>query len=161
MATTYVSPQVQAGLVRGNWRGSDFTVYGRLVPGSAALNDIYQLCLIPNGCMITDVAIDIGATGLDTGTALVWSLGDPSSTARFITGATTGRSSAGGIVFPNVGGTYGFQYPLAQGGQFAGGNAGATILQMKITTAATTFVASTPVVAVIQMYIDPQVGGFT
>lgn len=161
MATTYVSPQVQAGLVRGNWRGGDFTVYGRLVPGSAALNDIYQLCLMPNGCMITDIAVDIGSTGLDTGTALTWQFGDATTPGRFITGATVGRSSAGGVVYPNVGGSYGYQYALAQGGQFAGGNAGATILQLKITAAATVFVANTPVVAVIQAYLDPQVGGFT
>src|SRR6185312_9969876 len=145
--TTYVSPQVQAGLVRGNWRGSDFTVYGKLTPGSATLNDIYQMCLIPNGYMITDLAIDVGSTGLDTGTALTWQCGDATTPGRFITGATAGRSSAGGVVFPNVGGTYGFQYSLAQGGQFAGGNAGATILQLKITASATVFVANTPIVA--------------
>lgn len=159
--TTYTSPQVQAGLVRGNWRGGDFTVYGKLTPGSAALNDIYQMCIVPNGFMVTDIAIDIGSTGLDTGTALVWAFGDATTPARFVTGATVGRSSAGGIQFPNVGGTYGYQYALGQGGQFAGGNAGGTILQIKITTAATTFVANTPIVAVIQMYCDPQVGGFT
>ena len=162
MATTYKSTQVTSGYpVRGNWRGGAFNAYGTIIPGSAAINDIYQILLVPNGYMIADIAIDIAGTGLDTGTALVWSFGDPTTPARFITGATVGRSSAGGIQYPNVGGTYGFQYPIAQGGQFAGGQAGATILQMKITTAATTFVAGTAIVAMVQMYLDPQLGGFT
>ena len=162
MATTYKSAQVLNGYpVRGNWRGACFDCYGTITPGSAALNDIYQLVLVPNGFMVTDIAIDIAGTGLDTGTALVWSFGDATTPARFITGATVGRSSAGGIQFPNVGGTYGYQYPLGQGGQFGGGNAGATILQIKITTAATTFVAGTAIVAMVQMYQDPQLGGYT
>lgn len=161
MSTTYTSPQVTAGIVRGNWRGSCFDCYGKLTPGSAASGDIYQMLLVPNGFMVTDIAIDVAGTGLDTGTALVWSFGDSGTPARFITGATVGRSSAGGIQYPNVGGTYGYQYALSEGGQFAGGNAGATILQIKITTAATTFVAGTAVVAMVQMYLDPQAGGFT
>lgn len=158
---TYQSPQVQSGYpVRGNWRGGSFEVYGKIIPATAATNDIYQICLMPNGYMITDIAVDFG-TGLDTGTALVWSMGEAATPARFITGATVGRSSAGGIQFPNVGGTYGFQYPIAQGGQFAGGNAGATIIQIKITTGATTFIAACPIVVMIQAYLDPQLGGFT
>ena len=158
---TYLSPQVLNGYpVRGNWRGGCFDTYGKIVPATAATNDVYQLCLVPNGYMVTDIAVDFG-TGLDTGTGLVWSLGDSGNAARFITGATVGRSSAGGIQFPNVGGTYGFQYPIAQGGQFGGGNAGATIIQLKITTGATTFIASCPIVVMFQMYLDPQLGGFT
>jgi hypothetical protein len=158
---TYQSPQVQFGYpVRGNYHGGDFQVYGRIVPATAALNDIYQICLMPNGTMITDLAVDFG-TGLDTGTALTWQLGDATTPGRFVTGATVGRSSVGGIQFPNVGGTYGWQYPLAQGGQFAGGNAGATIIQLKITAAATTFIAACPIVVMIQAYQDPQLGGYT
>jgi hypothetical protein len=158
---TYKSAQVLSGYpVRGNWRGGCFDCYGVIVPATAALNDIYQICLVPNGFMVTDIAVDLGA-GLDTGTTLVWQFGDATTPGRFITGSTVGRSSAGGIQFPNVGGTYGFQYPLAQGGQFAGGNAGATILQIKITAAATTFIAGTSIVAMVQMYQDPQVGGYT
>lgn len=156
--TTYVSPQVQAGLVRGNWRGSAFDVYGQLTPGSASTNDIYQLVLVPNGFMIADIAIDVGE--LDSATSLVWAFGDSGTPARFITGSTVGRGAGGGIQFPNVSGTYGYTYALAEGGQFAGGNAGATILQMKITTGAGTFVAGT-VRCMVQLYLDPQLGGYT
>lgn len=157
--TTYVSPQVQAGLVRGNWRGSDFSVFGTLTPATAGTGDIYQLVLVPNGFMITDIALDVGE--LDSSTGLVWSFGDATTPARFVTGSTVGRGAGGGIQYPNVSGTYGYTYALGEGGQFAGGNAGATILQMKVTTGATTFTAGGIVRCMVQMYLDPQLGGYT
>lgn len=158
MATTYKSAQVTAGLVRGNWRGSNFTVYGTLTPGSAALGDVYQLCIVPNGYSIVSVTLDCAQLDSNGTPTVVLEVGDSGSAGRFITGSTVGKT--GGIQFANVAGTIGYTYSIAEGGQFAGGNAGGTIVQAQITTAAATF-KSGAVSLAIECYLDPQLGGYT
>lgn len=158
MATTYQSPQVQAGLVRGNWRGGSFMTYGVITAASAVLNDIFQLVLFPNGYMIESVTLDVDQLDSNGSPTIVLAVGDGTTAAKFISGATVART--GGIQGANVAGTIGTIYPLAQGGQFAGGNAGATIIQAKVTTAAATFAAGKIRLAV-RGYLDPQLGGYT
>jgi len=98
MASTFQSDNVKngkparAGLAAGSVSGQ-YTFLAALVD-----EDIVQMVKIPAGATVTDWILDIPATGLDTGTAIVWALGDGGSEARFVTGAVQGRSSAGAIV---------------------------------------------------------------
>lgn len=158
MATTYKSAQVTNGLVRGNWRGSNFTVYGTLTPGSAALGDIYQLCIVPNGYSIVAVTLDCAQLDSNASPTVVLEVGDGTTAGRFITGSTVGKT--GGIQVANVAGTIGYSYSLGEGGQFGGGNAGGTIVQAQVTTAAATFKSGVVALA-IECYLDPQLGGYT
>lgn len=47
---------------------------------------------LPRGARVIDGVVS--ATDMDSGTALVWDLGDSGSTARFIHGATAGQAAA-------------------------------------------------------------------
>ncbi len=157
---TYTSTQVSSALVRGNWRGADFTIYGTVAAGSAALGDIYQLVRVPNGYSIEWVILDTDQLDSNATPTVALEVGDGTVPGRFITGATTGH--AGGIQTSNVAGATGYIYALGSGqtGQMAGGNAGSNILQVQVTTAAATFKAGNVRLAV-RCYEDPQLGGFT
>ena len=69
--------------------------------------DTFVMMPVPAGMSMMDCELDIDKLdGL--GTSLIVSVGDALVPARFITGATTGRT--GGYVGPNVNGWTGFQY---------------------------------------------------
>ena len=157
---TYISTQVSSGLVRGNWRGADFTVYGEVTPTSAAAGDIYQLVRVPNGYSIESVILDCDQLDSNATPTIVLDVGDATTAGKFIIGATNAK--AGGIQTSNVAGATGAIYALGNGttGQGAGGNAGSTIIQAQVTTAAATFKSGTVRLAV-RCYEDPQLGGFT
>ena len=157
---TYTSAQVNSALVRGNWRGADFTVYGTVAAGSATAGDIYQVCRVPNGYSVESVILDTDQLDSNVTPTVVLEVGDATTPGRFITGATTGH--AGGVQTSNVAGSTGYTYALGSGqtGQMAGGNAGSNIIQVQVTTSAATFKAGNVRVAV-RMYEDPQLGGFT
>lgn len=77
--------------------------------------DVIEMVRIPAGATVLDWILDIPATGLDTGTAIVFDVGDGGSTGRFATGCVQGRSSAGAIVRPgstgaNIAGSTQYQY---------------------------------------------------
>ena len=139
MANTYKSAQVSSGLVRGNWRGSDFTVYGEITAAEAALGDVFQLVQVPNGYRVIEVILDCDQLDSNVTPTLSLEVGDSGAAGLYITGSTVGRT--GGVQFQNVAGSTGYHYALAQGGQFAGGNAGATVIQAQVTAAAATFAA--------------------
>jgi hypothetical protein len=157
---TYTSNQVASGLVRGNWRGADFTIFGSVEVSSAAVGDVYQLARIPNGYSVESVTIGTDKLDSNATPTLVFEVGDPTTPNQFITGSTAAQT--GGVQYSNVGAGVGKIYPLGndQTGQSAGGNAGSTILQAQVTTAAATFSAGTMRCAV-RCYLDPQLGGFT
>ncbi len=92
--TAYSGVQPRSGLGFCSVSGT-YTFLAALVD-----EDVIQLVKIPAGATILDWILDIPATGLDTGTAIVFDLGDASSTGRFATGCVQGRSSAGAIVRP-------------------------------------------------------------
>ncbi len=141
MATTYTSAQVNSALVRGNWRGADFTVYGTVAAGSAAVGDIYQLVQVPNGYSIESVILDCDQLDTNGTPTLTLEVGDSTTVARFIAASTIART--GGIQYGNVAAATGYSYALGSGntGQFHGGNAGSNIIQAKVTAAAATFAA--------------------
>ena len=100
MASTFQSAKAKAGIPARAGLGicsvsGSYTFLAALVD-----EDIIEMVKIPAGATILDWILDIPATGLDTGTAIVWCLGDGTTEARFFTGAVQGRSSAGAIVRP-------------------------------------------------------------
>lgn len=142
MANTYKSAQVSSALVRGNWRGGDFTVYGSIAATEASLGDIFQMVQIPNGYSIESVILDCDQLDSNGAPTLVLAVGDGTTANRFINASTVGQ--AGGVAYQNVAGATGYSYAVGTNpGQFSGGNAGATVLQVKVTTAAATFKAGT------------------
>lgn len=155
MATTYKSSQVTSSLVRGNWRGADFTVFGICAAGSAALGDVYQLVQIPNGYTIMDMLLDVDQLDSNGSPTVVLEVGDSVSASRFYSGATVAKT--GGIAVPTVPGTIGYSYTVGGNqGQFSGGQAGATIIQAQVTTAAATFKAGNVRLSV-RLMLDPAV----
>ena len=157
---TYTSSQVTSTLVRGNWRGADFTIYGEVAAGSAAVGDIYELARVPNGYSIESVILDCDQIDSNATPTVTLEVGDATTPGRFISGSTIGRT--GGVQSSNVAASTGYIYALGSGqtGQSAGGNAGSNIIQAHVTAAAATFKAGNVRVAV-RCYEDPQLGGFT
>ena len=138
--STFKSAQVSSAKVRGNWRGADFTEYGIIAASEAALGDIFELVQIPNGYAIESVILDCDALDSNATPTLVLEVGDATTPGRFITASTVARK--GGVQMANVAGATGYSYAIGTNpGQFSGGNAGATVLQAKVTTAAATFAA--------------------
>ncbi len=137
---TFKSAQVNSARVRGNWRGADFTEYGTIAATEAAAGDIFELVQIPNGYAIESVILDCDALDSNATKTLVLEVGDATTANRFITASTVGQ--AGGVQYANVAGATGYSYAVGTNtGQFSGGNAGATVIQAKVVTAAATFQA--------------------
>jgi len=100
MASTFQSAKAKTGIPARAGLGicsvsGSYTFLAALVD-----EDIIEMVKIPAGATILDWILDIPATGLDTGTAIVWALGDGTTEARYVTGAVQGRSSAGALVRP-------------------------------------------------------------
>jgi hypothetical protein len=98
MASTFQSAKAKTGVPARAGLGicsvsGTYTFLAALVD-----EDVIEMVKIPAGATVLDFILDIPATGLDTGTAIVWALGDGDSEARYMTGAVQGRSSAGAIV---------------------------------------------------------------
>ncbi len=140
MATTK-SAQVQSARVRGNWRGADFTEYGTIdVTTAPAVGDIFELVQIPNGYAVESVILDCDSLDSNATPTIVLEVGDATTAARFIAASTVAQH--GGVQYSNVAGATGYSYAIGtNNGQFSGGNAGATVIQAKVTAAAATFAA--------------------
>lgn len=109
MATTYVSTKAASG-VQPRSDLHDDTIYcefdiaaavataangGGGAGGTAfVINDVVQMVKVQSGTIVTGVYLSVDF--LDTGTAIVTSVGDGSDTDRFLTALTIGRSSASG-----------------------------------------------------------------
>lgn len=109
MAVTYVSTKAATG-VQPRLDIHDDTLYCEFdiaaAVGTAAnggggaggtafvINDVVQMIKVQNGTVILGVYLSVDF--LDTGTAIVTSVGDGSDTDRFLTALTIGRSSAVG-----------------------------------------------------------------
>lgn len=71
--------------------------------------DVIQLVKIPKGATVLDLILDVPV--IDTGTAIVWGLGDDGSPSRYIAAeATMGRVGAGGIKRLTVAGSSQYAY---------------------------------------------------
>lgn len=147
MATAYSGVEITAGKQpRVLPEGCEIVQIGTYLNAVAfVINDTVKLVQLQadptfpgNGPSITSLILDVPA--LDSSTGIVTAVGDSGTAARFISGATVGRSGAGGIQGPNVAGTYGYQPFLSDFGSFgtytAVSNQVYTIV-FKVTTAAT------------------------
>ena len=136
MASTLYSADCTAGSGIQPRSGIGFcTVSGEYTFLAAlVINDVIQLVKIPAGAIILDWILDIPASGFDTGTAVVWGLGDGTTPGRFATACIQGRSSAGAIVRPSstgsVPGSTQYEYTADD------------TIDLKVTTGPTTGVAS-------------------
>lgn len=79
-----------------------------------ALNDIIEMCPLPANCVVTGVTLDVPSLDSSTGVVLAVGLmsgawgdgGARTMTSDYVSGATVGRSSTGGLQALNVvGGT--------------------------------------------------------
>jgi hypothetical protein len=114
MATTYVSTKAGTGTqprldLHDDTIYCEFDIAAAVVTaalggggaGAAAfvINDVVQMVKVQAGTVIISAFASVDF--LDTGTAIVWSVGDGNVADRFITGSIIGRSSASGVQLMN------------------------------------------------------------
>ncbi len=142
---TLKSAQVTSYRVRGNWRGSDFTEYGTLNIASApAVGDIWEMVQVPNGYAVESVYLDCDQLDSNaTAPTITLEVGDSGAASRYIAASNVART--GGVQVNNVAASTGYVNPIGNTngntGQFSGGNAGATTIQVQVTAVAATFKA--------------------
>lgn len=141
---TLKSAQVQSFRVRGNWRGADFTEYGTIdITAAPAVGDIWEMVQVPNGYAVESVYLDCDQLDSNVTPTITLEVGDAGAAARYIAASSVAR--AGGVQVSNVAGSTGYVNPIGNTngstGQFAGGNAGATTIQVQVTAVAATFKA--------------------
>lgn len=110
MATTYVSPKCSNGTMarldlHDDTLYSEFDIAATLGTAAAGgggasatafvINDIVQMIKVMKDTVILSAFMSVDF--LDTGTALVWDVGDGTTSGLFITGSIIGRSSASGV----------------------------------------------------------------
>lgn len=98
MATTYTTSKVAAGVQERETQVGVISVSASydIAGGSAfIINDVVQMVKVPVGARILYAKVTVPA--LDSSTGVVWALGDGGDDDRYITGATAGRSAAGGL----------------------------------------------------------------
>lgn len=164
MATTYLGSKMQAGVQpRTLHQGYDTVQISTYTqPGVAfVLNDIVQFVQLEsdasitnNGPVISTIVLDVPA--LDSSTGIVLAVGDSGSAGRFISGATIGRSGAGGIQGLNVAGSIGYAPFASSFSTYTTPSLATYIIQMKVTTAATGTATTTGTLALKVAYtVDP------
>lgn len=93
------------------------------------INDVVQMVKVAAGTTVIDVILSVDA--LESNAAIVSAVGDGSTADRFITGATIGRSSAGGVQRLNNNAGHLYTYTAAD------------TIDFKVTTAGTAGQATT------------------
>lgn len=134
MVATYTAAPVSLTIVPTNMVGASFYAYSSISLATAlTANDLILALLVPNGYAIFDTLIDTDALDSGVSPGLRLALGDSGNATRFITSANT---AVAGPQHSNVPGAIGYAYSIAT----TQGNPGYTTLQVKCTTAASTFV---------------------
>lgn len=123
MATTYVAPKVASGVqprsdLHDDTVLSEFDIAAAVATaanggggaGSTAfvINDVVQMIKVGLGTKVLSLLCSVDF--LDTGTALVWAVGDGDDADRYIEGSVIGRSSAAGVQAINKHEGHGYQY---------------------------------------------------
>lgn len=134
---TFQSDKAQTTVTRREPSSAGVTaVVADLVVTAAATNDVFEMVKIPRGAVIYDVILT--AANIDTGTALVMTVGDGGDTDRFITLSTVGQ--AGGIARMNNQAGAGYSFTADD------------TIDITVTTGATGIEAGSPVVTLIVLY---------
>ena len=93
MATIFTAPGALSPASSPRDAGETITQYAELALTVApVINDVYQMIKVPAGARI--IGWTLGAVDLDTGTAITLSLGDGSSTARYVSASTIAQTGA-------------------------------------------------------------------
>lgn len=152
MATTYKSTEITNGYaIPAPMTGAVAEVVCHFVQTAAfVINDIVQMVQVPNGYQVTEVKID--TQQLDTGTpSITLDVGDATTPAAYISASTVGQ--AGGVAGASVGGfTNNTPYAIAT----SGGNAGTTIIQVKVHAAPGTGTTNAKMNLIVRYVQDPR-----
>ena len=130
MSTTGAKAQAWAPAVGIGWNRQHITATSQVAvaTGDLALNGTIDLLKVPKNAIIISLRIP-AAAALDTGAALVVSVGDAAVPARLMAGSTFGQGVVGDATLLTSGFLY--QYPAD------------TVVTAKVTTGAGTPVAGT------------------
>lgn len=130
---TFDSDKMPVTVTRRQPSSSGVTaVHADLVVTAAATNDVFRMVKVSKGDVIYDVIL--GAGDVDSGTALVMTVGDGGDTDRFITASTIGQ--AGGVARMNNYAGQGFTYSADD------------TIDILVSTGATGIAAGSPTVSV-------------
>ena len=104
---TFDSDKIATTVTRREPSSSGVTaVHADLTVTAAATNDVYRMVKVSKGDVIYDVIVGCG--NIDTGTALLITVGDGGDTDRYVTSSSVGQ--AGGIARMNNYAGQGFTY---------------------------------------------------
>lgn len=104
MATAYTSSGVSSGVQpRTSIPGLICEVTTYTLTANPVVNDTIDMFVLPANARLIDVILDVDA--MDTTDSVVLAAGTSATPTLFISGATIGRSSAGGIQHANKAGT--------------------------------------------------------
>lgn len=153
MATTYKSIEITNGYaIPAPMTGAVAEVVCHFVQTAAfVINDIVQMVQVPNGYQVTEVKLD--TQQLDTGgsPAITLDVGDATTPAAYISASTVGQ--AGGVAGASVGGfSNNTPYAIAT----SGGNAGSTIIQVKVHAAPATGTTTAKMNLIVRYVQDPR-----
>jgi len=124
MATAFTASGVGSGIqTRTNIPGAIIEVCSYAITAAFVVNDTVAFLNLPANSRLLDVYLDVDP--LDTTTGIVIAAGTSASPSLFISGATIGRSSTGGIQRANTSGVVNYTSTTDQQ------------LVMKVTTAPT------------------------
>lgn len=70
--------------------------------GALVLNKVTRLVRVPKGFVFTGASLTIPILDSNGSPTLTWSLGDPTTAARYIANSTKGRTSAGTITISDL-----------------------------------------------------------
>lgn len=92
------------GPVRGpGWSSQEITAYAEITPTTLGAGDTFDMIRVPNGAIITGVTLYADDLDSNVSPTLTLSVGDSSSSTRFISASTIGQ--AGGFTSTVASGT--------------------------------------------------------
>lgn len=150
MATAYNSKQIAAGVIpKLNHFGITTQIASFTIAVAFVINDTVNMVNLQgdtgipvnNGPLVNYVILDVPS--LDSSTGIVTAVGDSGSAGRYISGATVGRSGAGGIQTNNVAGSIGYAPFAALYNTYTTPSLQNYAIVFKVTTAATGTAATT------------------
>ncbi len=163
MATVYTGSKATTGIIpKLNHIGVTTEIATYTITTAFALNDTVNMVTLQsdasvtpnNGPAINDVILDVPS--LDTSTGIVTAVGDSTTAGRYISGATVGRSSTGGIQYNNVSGSIGYAPFASSFSTYTTVSLQSYTIVFKVTTAATGTAATSGTISLLVRYTIDQ-----
>lgn len=135
MATTYKSDLITQGTaVTAPMTGNVAAQTATFTQTAAfVINDIVQMVSVPNGYQVTDIILDTDQLDTNVSPTITLDVGDSGAAQAYVAADTVGQ--AGGVIHAKVAG-FTSHTPVAIA--TSGGNAGSTIIQVKVHAAPAT-----------------------